>query len=124
MHSYLNRLPPTACILLHCQPYSEMVIRRISPFILGLFIMQSAMAQVGQTGLSFLKLGVGARALGMGEAYSAVASDPTATYYNPASLSLSHNSQILFMHKEYVQDTRTEFLAATTSLARRSTLRC
>lgn len=92
-----------------------MVIKRISPFILGLFLVQSALAQVGQTGLAFLKLGVGGRALGMGEAYSAIASDATATYYNPASLTLSHNSQLVLMHKEWIQDTRTEFLAAKTS---------
>ncbi len=72
-------------------------------------------SQAGSTGLSFLKLGVGARALSMGEAYTAIASDPSATHYNPAALSLMNNSQILLMHKEWIQDTKTEFLAATTS---------
>ena len=50
-------------------------------------VHQVAYSQAGETGLSFLKLGVGGRALGMGEAYSAVAADPTAMYYNPAAMS-------------------------------------
>lgn len=70
----------------------------------------------GNTGMAFLKLGVGSRALAMGEAYSAIASDPSAVYYNPAALSLSNNSQLLLMHKEWIQDTRTDFIAAKTSL--------
>src|SRR5712691_8940697 len=73
-------------------------------------------AQAGSTGLSFLKLGVGGRALGMGEAYSAAASDPTAMYYNPAALSLSAVPQILLMHKEWIQGVKTEYLGAMASL--------
>ncbi len=74
-----------------------------------------AHAQAGETGLSFLKLGVGGRALGMGEAYTAVASDPTAMYYNPAALSQTDNSQILLMHKEWIEGVKTDYLGATTT---------
>lgn len=76
---------------------------------------QQLFAQPGQAGLSFLKLGVGGRALGMGEAYSAIAADPTATYYNPAALSQSSNSQIMLMHKEWIQGVKTEYLGAMTT---------
>jgi len=73
-------------------------------------------AQTGQTGLSFLKFGVGGRALGMGEAYSAVASDPTATYYNPAALSRSEYPRVHLMHREWIQDMKTDFLSVSTSV--------
>jgi uncharacterized protein UPF0164 len=75
-------------------------------------------AQVGQTGLAFLKLGVGARSIGMGEAYSAIASDPSAMYYNPAALSLDQSSQLLLMHKEWIQDTRIEYIAAKAAMSK------
>ena len=86
------------------------------PILLWFLLANSVLAQGGgKTGLAFLKLGVGSRALAMGEAYSAIASDPSAVYYNPAALSLSDNSQLLLMHKVWIQDTRTEFIAAKTT---------
>ncbi|MCB0302022.1 MAG: hypothetical protein KDE52_18315, partial [Calditrichaeota bacterium] len=51
----------------------------------------------GVTGMSFLKIGVGARAGGMGEAYAAVADDATATYWNPAGLMASDRNNLTMM---------------------------
>ena len=39
-------------------------------------------------------IGVGARAIGLGGAYTAVASDPTALYYNPAGLTFQRGNHI------------------------------
>ncbi|MCH7676197.1 PorV/PorQ family protein [candidate division KSB1 bacterium] len=72
------------------------------------------MAQTGNagaTGLAFLKLGVGARAGGLGGAFSAVSDDATATFWNPAGLTYSHRAQVAFTHTEWVQDITNEFLA-------------
>ena len=44
-----------------------------------------AEGDAGQIGAT-LRLGQGARALGMGSAFSAVANDPSGIYYNPAGL--------------------------------------
>jgi len=45
---------------------------------------------------SDLGMGVGARAIGMGGAYTAVANDPSATFWNPAGLTLLESSQFSF----------------------------
>ena len=47
---------------------------------------QSAIKKVGQTGLQFLKVDVGARAAAMGGAYNMVGDDAGAIFYNPAGI--------------------------------------
>jgi hypothetical protein len=78
--------------------------------IIVLLFRSEMAAQGGETGLSFLKLGVGARSVGMGEAQAAIGTDATATYYNPGGLAEASKTSILVMHKEWIQDVRTEFL--------------
>jgi len=51
-------------------------------------------------GGDFLSVGAGARALGMGSAYSAIANDVTAAYWNPAGLVDVENIDIAYMHSE------------------------
>ena len=46
----------------------------------------------------FLTTGVGARALGMGGAFVAIANDATACYWNPAGLSLLRQREVTMMH--------------------------
>ncbi len=51
-------------------------------------------------GGEFLTLGAGGRGLGMGSAYSALANDVTAGYWNPAGLAQLEYPQIMLMHSE------------------------
>lgn len=63
----------------------------------------------GKTGLAFLKVGVDARAAGMGEAYSAVTGDAYATYWNPAGLLAAERSNVAFMHNAWLFDVKGNF---------------
>jgi hypothetical protein len=69
--------------------------------------------RIGTSAGNFLKIGVGARAVGMGEAFVAVANDPTTIYWNPAGVAsivrregaVSHVSwpaEIAYDHIAYV----------------------
>lgn len=69
--------------------------------------------KVGTAGLQFLKLGIDARAIGMGEAYTAVTDDISSVYWNPAGLALREDNQLLFSHTEWLADIRHEFFAAS-----------
>ena len=48
----------------------------------------------------FLRIGVGARALGMGSAFVGLADDGTASYWNPAGLATLSEKQLTAMHAE------------------------
>lgn len=58
----------------------------------------SAQAKVGTTGAQFLELGVSARAMGMAEAFTAVADDISAVYYNPAGLVYLYGREAIFTY--------------------------
>ena len=66
------------------------------------------------SGLSFLKLGFGARNIAIGDAGTALSSDVTSLFYNPAALALNPASEIMLMHNEWIQDVRSEILGART----------
>src|SRR6187399_725063 len=65
----------------------------------------------GNTGMAFLKFGVGARAIAMGDAYSSISEDATAFIYNPARLNFGVKSNLSLMHNQSVQDMKTDFIA-------------
>ncbi|NOZ03866.1 MAG: PorV/PorQ family protein [FCB group bacterium] len=59
----------------------------------------------------FLKIGVGARAAGMAESFSAVATDVTAIYWNPAGLSRIDRNQLFFSHINWLASISYDFFA-------------
>lgn len=67
-------------------------------------------AKVGTAGAQFLELGVSARAVGMGEAFVAIANDATAVYYNPAGLTQLYDREIVFTHVEYPAEITYDFV--------------
>lgn len=62
-----------------------------------------AAESAGQAG-AYLKMGVGARALGMGSAFTAVANDSTAAFWNPAGLAKLKKHEASFMHANLTDD--------------------
>lgn len=69
-------------------------------------------AKVGTTAAQFLKIGVGARALGMGGAQAAVTGDISSIYWNPAALSrMQINSELTFNHANWLADINYDFAA-------------
>ncbi len=71
--------------------------------VLGSQRAGTAMAQ-------FLKIGVGGRAVGMGEAFAAVANDASALYWNPAGIAQTSGNEIIFSHVNWPVDVRHEFV--------------
>lgn len=70
---------------------------------------QSELNQVGTSMANFLKIGVGARAAAMGDAYVALSDDITALYWNPGGLGSLQNNEVLFQYNDWLLDTRLYF---------------
>lgn len=72
----------------------------------GLMSVPSALLAggVGTSGGNILSIGVGARAIAMGEAYTAMADDVSSLYWNPAGLALLNQSQASFMYNQFLKD--------------------
>jgi hypothetical protein len=73
-------------------------------------------AKVGTYALPFLKIGVSARATGMGGAFSALANDATATYWNPAGLVDITRTTVSVNHTWWPADLELDYAAAAFTL--------
>ena len=67
--------------------------------------------RAGTSSGTFLRIGVGARAIGLGESFVAVANDPSAIYWNPAGLASIQRREAAFSHIEWPADIRFEHVA-------------
>ncbi len=63
----------------------------------------------GSSAGQFLKIGVGARAGGMGNAFVAISDDPAAIYWNPGVISRLENNSVLFNHTYWLAETSHDF---------------
>ncbi len=78
--------------------------------------------RVGTSAAQFLKIGLGARAIGLGETYAAIADDAEALYWNPAGLTRVDGHSLIFSHNEWLVDTKLEFAGAVYHLNQANTI--
>ena len=83
--------------------------------VIIIFVTSATIGLTGEnpasTGLSFLKIGASARAVGMGEAFTALVDDASGTFWNPAGLARLQNSELVFTHNEWLQDITNEYFS-------------
>jgi hypothetical protein len=86
---------------------------------LGLFAVSSAQSvnsNVGTSGFSFLKINSGARAVSMGGAFTGLADDVSALYYNPAGLATLEGKHWIVGYHNYFIDLQSGLLGFTTEI--------
>ncbi len=64
----------------------------------------------GTRAMTFLKIGIGAKAMGMGESHVAATDDLYASYWNPAGLARLQQPQLALMHNEWFAGINHEFI--------------
>lgn len=80
--------------------------------LFGAVNLFAANKNVGTSGAQFLKIGAGARPVGMGETFTGVADDINAVAWNPAGLGRLESPAFTAMHTQWLQASNFAFLAA------------
>ena len=98
---------------------SGAVLKKII-FIVALFFAMPLNAQgllpklgeqrAGTAAVTFLKIGVGARANAMGGAYVAMANDASALYWNPAGVVQINRNELIVSHLDWLVDVDYDYL--------------
>ena len=79
-------------------------------------------SKAGTTAAGFLNVDVGARAIGMGGAFVAMADDATAMYWNPAGIARFSRSQVNFTHMRWIADITFNYAALIVPVPRVGTI--
>ncbi|MCK4892421.1 MAG: fibronectin type III domain-containing protein [Calditrichia bacterium] len=76
----------------------------------------------GTNSFSFLKMNIGSRAQGMGNAFTAMAADLNSIYYNPAGIGFSYRPSLMFFHGQLYEDLAVENFSSIYPFKNRITL--
>ena len=83
---------------------------------------RGTITKVGTSAAQLLKLGVGARAIGLGSAFVAEASDLSALYWNPSGLAVQTGAQAQLAYTQYFADITYSYAAFGTNLGNLGTV--
>jgi hypothetical protein len=90
----------------------ESIMRSIKYSLIGLMCLPGlCWSDSGTTSADFLKLGIGPRAVAMGDAQVGLADDVYSTYWNPAGLAQLETPQVGLVQTQYLQDTNEQYAA-------------
>jgi hypothetical protein len=74
-------------------------------------------SRAGTTAGAFLQIGAGPRAAALGGAFTAMADDATALYWNPAGLGRMAGGEVVSSHSEWLADIRHDYVGVALPLA-------
>ena len=96
----------------------QMKLKTLAAAVVILLSAAQAFSQnkVGTTAAPFLGIAAGPRAVGMGGAFTAVANDPSALYWNPAGISRTGRTAFLLEHTDYLVGTSYNFFAGVVAI--------
>ncbi len=73
-------------------------------------------SNAGTSAFPFLKINVGARAVSMGGAFTGLADDESALYYNPAGITSFEENRFIFGYHDYFADMQSGFVGLVKNL--------
>ena len=94
--------------------------KNTSIILVLLYTMSSlifAIDKTGTTAAKFLTIGIGSRPAGLGNAYVAIADDPTAMYWNPAGISRLQGHEVFVNHNNWFADISVDYSGAVVKIS-------
>ena len=94
-------------------------MKSIYNYIFGTLLIISFSYGVNKTGTTaakFLSINVGSHAVGMGGAFTSIANDATAMYWNPAGLSFYKTKEVYLNHSKWIADITFDYFGVTIPL--------
>lgn len=85
-------------------------------FVLFIISLSYGVDKTGTTAAKFLSINVGSQAVGMGGAFTSIANDATAMYWNPAGLSYNKTKDVYFNHSNWIADIAFDYFGVTIPL--------
>ena len=85
-------------------------------FVTGQIDNDQQIIKAGTTAVPFLKIGVDARASGMGNAFTAVGGDISSMYWNPGGMADVQGIQFVFVNNNWLYDITINYLAFAMNL--------
>ncbi len=79
-------------------------------------------SKIGSSSAPFLNIAIGPRAVSMGGAFVATASDVTALYWNPAGASRTETNEAMFSHSKWFADISYNWAGAMLNLGGAGTI--
>ena len=76
-----------------------------------------AIDKTGTTAAKFLTIGIGSRPAGLGNAFVAIADDPTAMYWNPAGISRLQGHEVFVNHNNWFADISVDYSGAVVKIS-------
>ncbi len=86
-------------------------MKKIIIIYLAFVVAVFAQSKVGSTASPFLNIGNGARAIGMGSAFTGTANDISALYWNPAGASRVGTNSAMFTQSNWIADIKYNWVA-------------
>jgi len=77
---------------------------------------RSDVSKVGTVAVPYLTIGIGARANAMGGAFTSVANDATALYWNPAGIVSFDKNELTLIHSDWIADLKHDFIGLAVPL--------
>ena len=87
------------------------IITILITFGLALANLSGQTSKVGTTAATFLEIGPGSVATGMGGAFVSVANDATALYWNPAGIANLTANEVTIFHANWIASTNFDYAA-------------